>query len=210
MKALGFLVFIVLSHHGLTQIFRLTTYHRYFLRASPLLILYAVLAGWLMSMLSLGQFFLYQAVLASLWLVFVGRRQSRQAASMLQLAAQDSESVRSIATSVEKTKRYYAYSAFVYIGVFCVTYLVVGGDISGSLDFSQDPFVAPFAGWLASRSTTGIISIVAVLYLGVGMILALGHLSSGKVGAAGPFVTLLGTTLLWPVVAITESRHKSR
>ncbi len=210
MKELGFLAFLVLSHHVLMQIFRLTTCHRYFLRASPLLILYAVLAGWLMVKLGLEQFLLYQVVLASLWLVSVGRRQSRQAASVLQRATKDPESVRSVATSLEKTKRHYAYSAFIYVGVFCVAYVIVAGGISGPLDVSQDPLVSPFAGWVASRSTTGIIGIAAVLYFGVGMILAIGHLSSGKVGAAGPFVTLLATTLLWPVVAITESRYKSQ
>jgi hypothetical protein len=209
MKALGFLVFLVLSHHGLMQIFRLTTYHRYFLWASPLLILYAALAGWLMFKLGLEQFFLYQVALASLWLVFVARQQSHQAELMLQLAEADSESVQAMATSVKKTKRYYTYSAFVYLGGLCLTYIVLGGGhISGLLDFSQDPLITPIAGWLASRSATGIIGITAVLYFGIGMIVARGHLSSGKVGTAGPLVTLLATILLWPVVVIIESRYK--
>jgi hypothetical protein len=39
-----------------------------------------------------------------------------------------------------------------------------------------------------------------VIYLVIGVLKALNHLGSGRQGAAGPLVTFIAMTLLWPVL----------
>lgn len=123
MQIILFLAFLVASHFFAMQIFRLTTYHAYFWKAIPLLIGYGILVGWLLYAFEFHQFFLWQVVLSSLWLFIVGRKQSKVASAMLQMAGDDGDAVRFAAESTSKTSRYYAYSSFVYVVAFSVTYL---------------------------------------------------------------------------------------
>lgn len=123
MQVLGFLVFLVTSHFGVLQIFRLTTYHAYFWKALPILVAYSALAGWLLYVLELHPFFLWQVALASVWLFVIGRKQGSVASAMLQMAGDDAEAVRFAAESTRRTSRYYAYSSFVYVTVFSLTYV---------------------------------------------------------------------------------------
>jgi uncharacterized membrane protein (DUF2068 family) len=39
---------------------------------------------------------------------------------------------------------------------------------------------------------------MVVIYLAIGLFKAIRHLGSGKVGAWGPFATLVATMLFWP------------
>lgn len=123
MQLLAFFAFLIASHFLLMQIFRFTTYHAYFWRASPVLVGYGALVGWLLYVFELHQFFLWQVVLASAWLFIIGRKQSRLANAILQAAGDDADVVRLAAESTNKTSRYYAYSSFVYIAVFAATYV---------------------------------------------------------------------------------------
>lgn len=123
MQILAFLVFLVVSHFLLMQVFRLTTYHAYFWKALPLLVGYSILVGWLLFIWKLHQFFLWQVVLASVWLFIIARKQAKIADAMLQIANDDADSVRFMALSALKTKQYYAYSSFIYVVCFSVTYL---------------------------------------------------------------------------------------
>ena len=45
MQILAFAIFLLISHFLLTQIFKITTYHNYFLKALPLLVGYSALVG---------------------------------------------------------------------------------------------------------------------------------------------------------------------
>lgn len=123
MELLAFLAFLVASHFLLMQVFRLTTYHAYFWKALPLLVGYSALVGWLLYAFGFHQFFLWQVVLASAWLFIVGRKQDRLASAMLQMAGDDGDAVRFAAESTKSTSRYYAYSSFVYVICFSLTYL---------------------------------------------------------------------------------------
>ena len=123
MNLLGFVAFLLVSHFGLMQIFKLTTYHAYFLKALPLLVGYSVLVGWLLYSLELHAFFIWQVVLASGWLFVISRKQAKQNVAMLALAEGDVEDVRFMASSVSKTRQYYIYSSFIYVIGFSTTYL---------------------------------------------------------------------------------------
>jgi hypothetical protein len=120
---LGFVAFLLVGHFGLIQIFKLTTYHAYFLKALPLLVGYSVLVGWLLYSLELHAFFIWQVVLASGWLFVISRKQAKQNVAMLALAEGDVEDVRFMASSVSKTRQYYIYSSFIYVIGFSTTYL---------------------------------------------------------------------------------------
>jgi hypothetical protein len=73
--------------------------------------------------LGLHQFFLWQVVLASVWLFVIGRKQGRLAGAMLQIAGDDADAVRFAAECTRRTSRYYGYSSFVYVIVFALTYM---------------------------------------------------------------------------------------
>jgi len=201
MKVIAFLVVLAVSHFGVLQLFRLTTWHRHFVAASPLLVVYAALVAWMLVKLGLAEFALYQLVLASLWLFIVARHQSRRADAMIELAA-DASAAQFLAGSFARTKRYYAYSAFIYVGALCISYLVVGAEtpirLPGS---SEDPVVRPLVAWLSSLSAASLIAIVGGVYLLIGLTMGADQMSRGVYGAKGPGYTFVAWSLVWPLAA---------
>ena len=123
MKVVLFVVFLLVSHFGLMQIFRLSTYHAYFWKTLPLLLGYSALVGWLLFVLGLHEFFLWQVILASIWLFVVARRDEGATKALLDAAGKDADSVRFVADSTSMTRRYYSYSSFLYVAVLSLTYL---------------------------------------------------------------------------------------
>ncbi|MQM38769.1 hypothetical protein KBTX_02788 [wastewater metagenome] len=116
-------VFLFASHFGVMQVLRLTTYHRTFWRALPLLVGYSALVGWALYALELHQFFLWQFVGAAVWLFIAGRQQAKSAKTLLQHSGDDAEQVRALAASTSRTLAYYAASSIIYLIGFSITYL---------------------------------------------------------------------------------------
>lgn len=123
MQIAFFAAFLVASHLLLMQVFRLTTYHRYFLPALPLLATYAALVGWALYAFDFHAFFVWQVVIASGWLFVIGRSQATQGRAMIAAAGADANAVRILSKSAQFTLQYYAYSACIYIAVMSATYL---------------------------------------------------------------------------------------
>lgn len=123
MQIIGFIVFLVISHFGVLQIFRLTTYHAYFWKSVPLLVVYGAGVAWALYELEMHPFFLWQLVLSSVWLFVVGRKQSKLADAMLSIPEENADTVRLLAQSTANSSRYYTYSSFIYIIVFACTYI---------------------------------------------------------------------------------------
>ena len=123
MEIIGFFIFLVVSHVGVMQVFRFTTFHATFWKALPFLVGYAVLVGWCLYLFELHEFFLWQVVLGSVWLFLVGRKQAKLGEALMQSLPDDAHAVRVAARSVENTRQYYSYSAFIYVLVFSITYL---------------------------------------------------------------------------------------
>lgn len=123
MQIIWFIIFLFASHFFALQIFRLSTYHRYFLPALPLLIGYSALVGWLLYKFQLHAFFLWHLGVVAIWLFVIARRNSRQAQLLLHIAGQDADRVRLMADSAAKTRQFYAYSSFVYLGVFSASFV---------------------------------------------------------------------------------------
>lgn len=123
MLLLEFAGILIASHFLVLQIYRLSTYHMYFWPTLPLLIGFGAFVGWILYVLELHQFFIWQVVLASLWLFVSGRQHNRQAGDMLEMAGDDADAVRFMAESIRTTSRYYTYSSFVYVASIALTYL---------------------------------------------------------------------------------------
>lgn len=123
MQIIWFALFLLVSHFFAMQIFRLTTYHRYFTRSLPLLAAYAALVGWLLYRFHLHAFFLWQVAIVSVWLFLISRSNARQSEDMLSASGQDADAVRLMATSTGNSKKYFAYSSFVYVLVFSASFL---------------------------------------------------------------------------------------
>jgi len=69
-----FVIFLCGTHFVLMKIFTLTTYHKYFKPAFPLLLGHAFLVGYLLFKLNLSAFFLWLILLESAWLFFIIRK----------------------------------------------------------------------------------------------------------------------------------------
>ena len=123
MNLVYYLLFLYLSHTIVMQIFRLSTYHKYFFKALPVLLAYGAIVGWLLNYLKMDEFFLYQLVFASAWLFSKARKSSKQSDALLENADQHDENYKLLVQSLSKTKTYYAYSAFTYMISFSVAYL---------------------------------------------------------------------------------------
>lgn len=125
MQPLIFAAVLIGTHLALMQVFRLTTYHAYFWRALPLLLLYAGFVGWLLYALKLHAFFLWFVALESVWLFTLARKQAKAAEAMFAIAGNDANLARGMAVSTAKTKTFYAVSSFVYVVTASVAYLAL-------------------------------------------------------------------------------------
>lgn len=125
MEIIGFVLFLVISHFGAMQVFRLSTYHRYFWPSLPLLLGYAALVGWALFALNMHAFFLWQLCLASAWLFARGKKQNKTTEVMLQLMGDHADAVRFMADSAAKTIAYYTASSIMYVVGFSFVYLLL-------------------------------------------------------------------------------------
>ena len=117
------IVFLVSSHFGLMQIFRLTTYHAYFWKSLPLLFGYSVLAGWLFYKLVLPSLFLYQIAFSAFWLLYVGYKQRKTANIYLSSSCGTPEEIKLLAIAIAKTQTCFTLSAVIYICVFFLSFV---------------------------------------------------------------------------------------
>lgn len=105
------------------KIFHFTTYHAHFWKALPILLAYSALVGYLLFAFELHSFFLWQVLLASAWLLSIGRKQRKAVTALLSSAGEDADTVRLIALSAANTSSHFTYSSFVYVIGFSLVYL---------------------------------------------------------------------------------------
>lgn len=123
MDALFFIGLMTGSHIGLMQIFRLSTYHRYFLWVTPILVGYGALIGWCLYALELHKFFFWLLVVEA-WILFrIAAKQHRALPGYLAAAGTDSDTTSFMAISAANTKRCFALSSTLYLLAFAGAYL---------------------------------------------------------------------------------------
>lgn len=87
-----YLIFLFVTYWVCLQIFRLTTYHKYFLKSLPLLIGYSILVGGLMASIQpFHQFWLIQIWGSALLFVFAWRTQAKQTQKLLESIVEDAD-----------------------------------------------------------------------------------------------------------------------
>jgi hypothetical protein len=96
-----YIVFFLLAHLLLMQVFRFSTYHRYFWRALPALVTYSGVVGWALYRLNLPSFFIWHVVISCLFFANAAKKQRDLGAAMLTLETEP-ESHALVALSLKR------------------------------------------------------------------------------------------------------------
>ena len=123
MEVVSFIVFIFVSHQILMQIFRFSTYHKYFFMMLPILILFGILVAWLLYYFEMHSFFLWLIFLEVIWLRYVWKKDDDNGRYNLLHYEENSEDYKIIKESMRKTDIFYFLSSIVYIIAVSVVYL---------------------------------------------------------------------------------------
>lgn len=123
MEIIYFIVFYLASWFGLMQIFRFSTYHRYFIKALPALVAYGALIGSLLYHLGMSAFFFwYMVVLVINYIINYNKQQEfGKVVREMEPSAERTASE----LSLEKTLRYWLMSAVVYFVAVAGTFLYI-------------------------------------------------------------------------------------
>lgn len=116
MNVFYFIIFFAITWLGLMQIYRFSTYHRYFKSALPILAGYGVLVGALLFFFNLHEFFFWHVGLSTLFLFLNYRKQPK--------TLTDADKTRILVElSLEKTLHYHLLSSVIYIVCVSTTFL---------------------------------------------------------------------------------------
>jgi len=103
------------------QIFRFSTYHKYFKVTVIPLIAYGILVGYLLFKFNLNSFFLWHLGLS---IVFFFNNYSKQKKTVNLISTFDNELMKKeFELAVENTLRYYILSVFIFLITFSISYL---------------------------------------------------------------------------------------
>ncbi|MDO8591054.1 MAG: hypothetical protein Q7R65_03710 [bacterium] len=130
-----FFVFMFVTWFLLMQIFRFSTYHKYFFKFAPLLVVYAVLTAFLLHQFDFQNFFWWYFGFSSLYLFFNHQKQRKSKDTVDVLAGLEKEFVDSIpegqakqhvknelSLSFSRTIKYHLLSS----ALFLLTFLFAG------------------------------------------------------------------------------------
>ncbi|MBU1092416.1 hypothetical protein KJ836_01980 [Patescibacteria group bacterium] len=117
-----FFIFLFASWFLLMQLFRFSTYHKYFFKIAPLLIGYAVLIAFLLIQFNFQDFFWWYLILSGLFLL-INHKKQHQAKNFLDLLSGDDKEKRAEAeTSFNKTIKYHLLSSVVFVASFILAF----------------------------------------------------------------------------------------
>ena len=134
-----FFIFLFASWLLLMQLFRFSTYHKYFFKVAPLLIGYAVLIAFLLVQFNFQNFFWWYLILSGLFL-FINHKKQHQTKNVLDLLSGDDKEKRTEAEiSFNKTIKYHLLSSVVFIASFVLAFSYFSGGIKTDQIFSQIP-----------------------------------------------------------------------
>ena len=147
-----FSIFLFASWFLLMQLFRFSTYHKYFFKISPLLIGYAVLVAFLLRYFNFQNLFWWYLVLSSLFLFINHRKQLKSKDAVDMLAGLDKSVTdtipdgeakqhveKELSLSFSRTIKYHLLSAIVFIISFVLAFSYFSGGIKTDQIFSQIP-----------------------------------------------------------------------
>ena len=147
-----FFVFMFATWFLLMQIFRFSTYHKYFFKIAPLLIGYAILVAFLLRQFNFQDFFWWYLGFSSLYLFINHQKQRGSKGAVDMFAKLDNNLVDSIpegeakqhvekelSLSFSRTIKYHLLSSVVFISIFFLAFSYFTGGIKTNQIFSQIP-----------------------------------------------------------------------
>jgi len=121
MSIVLFALFVMASIFILMQIYRFSTYHKYFSKMLPVLLGYGVLVGYLISVFNFSNYFVWFIVLTVGFLI-VNFRKQQQAKAFTSLA-EDEEQKKILTKSVANTIKFHLLSSVVYVVAAVASFL---------------------------------------------------------------------------------------
>ena len=115
------------------KIFSFSTYHKYFYKTLPVLLIYSVLLGYLLDLFELREFFLW--FLAINILLFVKNYKRYKKQDLMEGVGEDYKNLlpeekikETLEKSTKNTLKYFVLSSIVYLVIFSATYLFFFND----------------------------------------------------------------------------------
>lgn len=128
MSLIYFIIFFVVSWLVLMKIFSYSTYHKYFYKILPILLIYSVLLGYLLDLFELHAFFLW--FLAINIILFVKNYKRYKNQDLMEGVGEDYKNLMSeekiketLEKSTKNTLKYFIISSVLYLVIFSATYL---------------------------------------------------------------------------------------
>lgn len=121
MSVVLFALFVLASIFILMQIYRFSTYHKYFLKMIPVLLGYGVLIGYLLFVFNFFNYFIWFVILTISFLIVNFYKQ--QQAKIFTSLTEDEEQKKLLAKSVANTIKFHLFSSIVYVVAVAVSFL---------------------------------------------------------------------------------------
>jgi len=114
MSIVLFALFMLASIFILMQIYRFSTYHKYFPKMLPVLIGYGALVGYLLFVFNFSNYFIWFVILTVGFLITNFRKQQQQAKAFSSLA-EDEEQKKLLDKSLKNTIKFHIFSSIVFV-----------------------------------------------------------------------------------------------
>ena len=121
MSVVLFALFVLASIFILMQIYRFSTYHKYFPKMVPVLLGYGALIGYLLFVFKFSNYFIWFIILTVSFLIVNFRKQQQTKAFVS--FTEDEEQKKVLAKSVADTIKFHLFSSIMYIIAFIISFL---------------------------------------------------------------------------------------
>ena len=129
MDLIYFIVFFIVSWLILMKIFSFTTYHKYFYKALPILLIYATLLGYLLDRFEFHKFFLWFLIINIVLFIKIYKRDFKQ--DLVEGFVEDynnllpeEQTKKIFQISKKNTLKYFIISSIIYLTILQVTYFI--------------------------------------------------------------------------------------
>jgi len=121
MSVVLFALFVLASIFILMQIYRFSTYHKYFSKMAPVLLGYGALIGYLLFVFNFSNYFIWFIILTAGFLNANFRKQQQTNAFISFTEAEEQKKL--LAKSAANTIKFHLFSSIMYIIAFIISFL---------------------------------------------------------------------------------------
>lgn len=124
MTVIWYLIFLAVTFVVALQIFRFTTYHAYFFKASPILLAYSIAVGYCLFRFGLAPFFLWHIFASAVLFYLKWASQAHRAKALIEQLSDEPGPHQIAKLSISNTRAYFLLSALIYLLGFTVSFLI--------------------------------------------------------------------------------------